>query len=744
MRNTARTAALRFRRYLIKAKGFGSMNRYTYPDEARAAMERLQQPLAVYQLVDGRVVTILVSDGFCELLGYTDRKQAVWDMDHDMYKDIHPDDMKRIADASRRFAEGGEEYEVVFRTKAGVKSDYHVIHAHGKHVYPEDGIRLAHVWYMDEGKYIKGNEHTGSWMNRELNAALHEESILRTANYDALTGLPNLAYFFKRCEIGKARVQSEGKTGVLLYIDLNGMKYYNFRKGFAEGDRMLKKFAEIMAGTFGHEDCCHIGADRFAVSTTEDGLEERLQRFFDEVKQMEGHLPVQVGVYSTGMEDVPVTSAYDKAKVACDSIRKSETSTWRFYTRDMSDRDKRRHYIQTNLDRAISEKWIKVYCQAIVRALNEKVCDEEALARWLDPEIGFLSPAEFIPQLEESGQIYKLDLYVLEQVLEKINLQKQNGMSIVPHSINLSRSDFEACDIVEEIRKRVDEADVRRDLITIEVTESLIGSDFDYMKKQIERFRSLGFPVWLDDFGSGYSSLDVLQSITFDLIKFDMSFMRRLDESENARIILTELMKMATSLGVDTVCEGVETEAQVRFLQEIGCSKIQGFYYCKPLPVEEILERYERGMDVGFEDTDASEYFDTVGRINLNDLDVITNLDGAAFQNAFSTVPIGIIEVRGDAARFIRSNPSYREFIRRLFGVDMSVLKQTFVKYKAPFMHHLVEKCSEPGSRTFYDETIPDGSVVHSFARMIGRNPKTGDTAIAVAVLSISDPPKEQ
>ena len=274
------------------------MNRYTYPDEARAAMERLQQPLAVYQLVDGRVVTILVSDGFCELLGYTDRKQAVWDMDHDMYKDVHPDDMKRISDASRRFAEGGEEYEVVFRTKAGVKSDYHVIHAHGKHVYPEDGIRLAHVWYMDEGKYIKGNEHTGSWMNRELNAALHEESILRTANYDALTGLPNLAYFFKRCEIGKARVQSEGKTGVLLYIDLNGMKYYNFRKGFAEGDRMLKKFAEIMAGTFGHEDCCHIGADRFAVSTTEDGLEERLQRFFDEVKQMEGHLPVQVGVYS--------------------------------------------------------------------------------------------------------------------------------------------------------------------------------------------------------------------------------------------------------------------------------------------------------------------------------------------------------------------------------------------------------------------------------------------------------------
>ena len=720
------------------------MNRYTYPDGVRETLERLRQPLAVYQLIDGQVVTVLVSDGFCELLGYTDRQKAAHDMDNDMYRDIHPDDMERITAASRRFTEGGGDYEVVFRTKAGVESDYRVIHAHGEHVFTEDGIRLAQVWYMDEGKYIEGDEDSGTRMNRELNRALHEESILRAADYDALTGLPNLAHFFKQCETGKARAQKEGKTSTLLYVDLNGMKYYNFRNGFAEGDRLLKQYAELLAGTFGRENCCHIGADRFAAATVEEGLEERLKRLFEEADRMEPHLPMMAGIYSTGMEDVPVTTAYDKAKVACDSIRKSETSTYLFYSKDMSDRDKRRHYIQTNLDRAIAEKWIRVYCHAIVRAVNEKVCNEEALSRWIDPELGFLSPAEFIPQLEESGQIYKLDLYVLEQVLEKINLQKQNGMSIVPHSFNLSRSDFDSCDIVEEIRQRVDAAGVRRDLITIEVTESLIGSDFDYMKKQIERFRSLGFAVWLDDFGSGYSSLEVLQSIPFDLIKFDMSFMRRLDEGKNARIILTELVKMATSLGVETVCEGVETEKQVRFLQEIGCSKIQGFYYCKPLPYEEILERYKKGMDVGFEDTDTSDYFETIGRINLNDLDMITNLEGDSFQNAFSTVPIGIIEVRGDAARFVRSNESYREFMRRLFGVDMSVLKQTFVKYRAPFMHHLVEKCREPGSRTFYDETIPDGSVVHSFARLIGRNPKNGDTAIAVAVLSISDPPKEQ
>ncbi len=170
----------------------------------------------------------------------------------------------------------------------------------------------------------------------------------------------------------------------------------------------------------------------------------------------------------------------------------------------------------------------------------------------------------------------------------------------MPHSINLSRSDFDMCDIVEEVRRRVDDSGLPRNIITIEITESAIGSDFDFMKQEIARFQQLGFPVWMDDFGSGYSSLDVLQSIKFDLIKFDMIFMKKLDDGESGKIVLSELMRMATSLGVDTVCEGVETKEQQRFLQEIGCSKLQGYYYTKPIPLESILERYEKGIQIGY------------------------------------------------------------------------------------------------------------------------------------------------
>ncbi len=721
------------------------MQRYNYPDEVRAALESQKQPLAVYQLIDNKIATILVSDGFCELLGYADRAQAVWDMDHDMYKDTHPDDKPRITNAALQFSAGDDsaEYEVVFRTKAGADSDYHVIHAHGKHIYTETGARLAQIWYMDEGVYIEGDEAAANGMSRVINSVLHEESILRAANYDVLTGLPNLAYFFKHFEVGRERVFSEGKQACLLYIDLNGMKYYNSRYGFAEGDRLLKSVADILARIFGHEDSCHVVADRFAVSATEDGIEDRLRLFFDEFEKDENHLPVRVGIYSTSMEDVPVSAAYDRAKLACDSVSKSETSCFRYYTSDMSEANSKRRYIQSSIDKAISGKWIQVYYQPIVRAINSRVCEEEALARWIDPERGFLSPAEFIPYLEESGQIYKLDLFVLEQVLEKMKRQQQAGFNVVAHSINLSRSDFGSCDIVEEIRKRVDDAGVKRNMITVEITESVIGSSLEFMKGQVARFQKLGFPVWLDDFGSGYSSIEVLQSIKFDLIKFDMSFMRRLDESESARVVLTELMKMAASLKVSTVCEGVETQEQVRFLQEIGCSKLQGFYFCKPIPYEQIIERYRNNIQIGYEEPNVSDYFETIGSINLYDLDVIGSREEDSLRHSFDSIPVGIIEIREKTARLVRSNSSYRQFMNRFFGMDTQFMSSQYIDYTGTFIERIVKSCSERGGRTFFDLKLPDGFVLHAFARWIGTNTNTGDIAVAVAVLSIRDPKED-
>ena len=719
------------------------MNIYSFSTAAQAALEGLRQPYAVYQPLEGNLVTLLVSEGFRELFDWPDREAVPAHLRGDLRSLTHPDDRDRLAAAVERFAAGASsKLDVVFRTRTDAAPDYHVIHAHGASVPADSGIRLLHVWFMDEGLYTEDSENSNSPVYRLLSSTLREDSIVKAAHYDELTGLPNLTYFFKLCEVDKAWLLSTGRQGVLLYIDLDGMKYFNHRYGFAEGDRLLKALAAELVQLFGAERCCHVGADRFAARAVEDGLDELLTRLFRAARQLNNGntLPVHVGIYSTGTEDVPVSTAYDRAKMACDAIRKSSASASNRYNWKLQDTVRRHQYLVKNIDKAIEERWIQVYFQPIVRAVSGKICNEEALARWIDPTEGFLSPSEFIPQLENAGLVYKLDLYVLEQVLDKLKGQKQAGLNTVPHSINLSRSDFDTCDIVEEIRRRVDDAGVERDKIVIEITESVIGTDFDFMKDQIHRFRSLGFPVWMDDFGSGYSSLDVLQSIPFDLIKFDISFMRKLDEGSNGKIILTEMMRMATALGVSTVCEGVETERQVHFLQEIGCSRLQGFYFSRPLPLKQLESNSRQGSRIGFEDPDVSAYFETIGRANLYDLSAVAGQEDDTFLNTFNTLPMGIVEVRGETARFVRSNPSYRDFLRRFLGIDPSLQGQGFFKFSSAFMQNLNKTCCLHGLRSFSNEKMPDGSVVHSLSRRISVNPLTGDSAVAIAVLSISEP----
>lgn len=722
------------------------MGKYVFSDEQRSLLEGLSQPLAIYQFIDKRVVTLILSDGFLELFGYEDRDLAYFEMDHDMYKDTHPDDAARIADAAFRFATEGGRFEVIYRTKEKDSDEYRMVHAMGKHVYTEDGTRLAHIWYTDEGIYTDDHGQYREELSQTLNRALHEESFMRASQYDFLTGMPNMTYFFELAELAKKNEEKNGRDPVMLFMDLRGMKFFNTHNGFTEGDKLLREFAALMRQTFGNENCCRIGEDHFAVFAVEEGLEETLGSFLQECKDINdgNNLPVHIGIYPSRFEDVSASIALDRAKFACDAMTNTYESGFYFYDHRLLEDAEHRNYIVGNLDRALSENWIQVRYQPIIRAVNGRICDEEALSRWIDPDRGTLSPSQFIPILEEAGTIYKLDLYVLEQVLAKIKDQMREGLIIVPHSINLSRSDFSACDIVEEIRRRVDEADIPRDRITIEITESTLGSDFEFMKEQVGRFQRLGFPVWMDDFGSGYSSLEVLQLIRFELIKFDMGFIQRLDEGESGKIILTELMKMVNALGVDSICEGVETFEQMRFLREIGCAKLQGFYFSKPVPYEEILLKYSEGKQIGYEDPEESAYYEAIGRTNLHDLAVIADEKETPFQNFFNSLPTGIIEIRADSVEYMRTNQSYRDYVKRFFGIALTEENCIFPKtapggVRTTFMQ-IVDRCCDTEGRAFFDEAMPDGSTVHSFARWISTNPVTGTKAVAVAVLSVTDP----
>ncbi len=401
-----------------------------------------------------------------------------------------------------------------------------------------------------------------------------------------------------------------------------------------------------------------------------------------------------------------------------------------------------KQYILDNLDKALQEGWITAYYQPIIRAVNGRVCDEEALARWIDPVKGFLSPVDFIPVLEEEKLIYKVDLHILDCVLEKMKYMVNTGHYMCSHSINLSRSDFDMCDMVQEIVTRVDKSGIHRDKINIEITESTLVNDFKFMLSQIEKFKRLGFSVWMDDFGSGYSSLNTLARIPFDLIKFDMVFLRNFDQGENAKIILAELMRMAAALGKDTVCEGVETAEQMEFLQEIGCSRMQGYYYCKPVSLEQILDRYKNGTQIGFENPAESAYSQQIGEVNLHDLSILNQNDNKGFSNFFNTLPMAIMEIDSDMVRYVRANKAYSDFMEKYFFMKQDrsevPIKMIMQGPGAAFMLVLKQAAKE-GKPMFVDEKLPEGSKAHYYISKITENPVTKRTAIVVAVLSVRD-----
>lgn len=404
--------------------------------------------------------------------------------------------------------------------------------------------------------------------------------------YDRLTNLPNMRRFFTLASQERDSLRIDGKEAVMVYLNIIGIRNYNRQNGFQKGDKLIINFANILSQHFGANRVCRLSSDQFAAVADGEKVKSILAGILQECETaMDGErLPIRIGIYPDKIEDVDTDVACDRAKYASDTKKGELTSSITYYDEKMLKTSEIERHIIHNLDTALEEGWVKVYYQPIVQSSTEEKCDEEALARWIDPELGFLSPAFFIPALEQSKLIYKLDLYVVDEVLRKMKRQMDEGLQPVSQSINISRMDFESCDIVEEICRRVDNAGIDRSMISVEITESVIGSDFEFMKEQVARFQSLGFPVWMDDFGSGYSSLDVLHQIHFDLIKLDMRFMERFDEGEGGKIILTQMVNMATSLGMETICEGVEEANQAAFLKDIGCTKIQGYYYGKPAP----------------------------------------------------------------------------------------------------------------------------------------------------------------
>lgn len=572
------------------------MNMYQLSEPMQKVIEELPIPTAIYQFLNNKVKTIAVSKGFLEVFGLSSYETAVEVMDTNMYRDTYPDDIARIADISYRFAVGDGKYEAVYRSKTGNdKTRYHIIHATGQHIYTPDGTRLAVVWYIDETSALETD--TSESAAQLLNSLMDNGKItasIRKNYYDDLTGLPNMEYFLTTAELTRKEILANGKIPAILFFDLNGLKYYNHQYGLAQGDELIRTLGERIRYYFDSENCGRFGSDHFAAITNRENVEEVLEKVFSDMKCACGGvtLPIRVGIYDDTFECVGISTACDRAKIACDWDKNIFKSRYVYFDETMLQKVNDKEYILQHLDEALKKGWIQDYYQPIIRAETHLVCDEEALARWIDPDRGMMRPDQFIPVLEDAGLLYKLDLYMVDRAIAFIQKKRELNIPVVPISINLSEKDFMSCNMQEEITKKLEKAGLTPDYLTIEITERAIGQNPELLSQVIDDFHEHGYKIWLDDFGSEYSSLNVLQDYRFELIKLDMKFLKKFNTSQMSRLIINEVLDLAHKANMETVTEGVETREQMAFLSSAGCVKLQGFLYSKPLPADEILSLY--------------------------------------------------------------------------------------------------------------------------------------------------------
>lgn len=410
------------------------------------------------------------------------------------------------------------------------------------------------------------------------------------SEYEPLTGLPAPTYFVDKSKSIEKEIYRKKQVPAMLAFNINGLKLFNIKYGMDEGDELLIYFAKQLSDVFGHENCSRFGEDNFYVLTSSYQIRGRIDEVFERIKHFKEGVSVscRCGLYIYEESDsINASIAVERARLASDSLGHTIESSVTRFNHHLKEELRIKDYVLNHLDEALANNQIKAYFQPQVITNTVRMYGFEALARWFAPEIEMLSPQQFIPVLEEYGLTYKLDLFIIEQACIAIRRMLDRGSLTVPVSVNLSRTDFTSIDPVNELVTIVDKYHLPHDRIRVEITESTIISDPDKIRKQIHRFRTNGFFVMMDDFGSQYSSLSTLRDFEFDEVKIDMGFMKNF--SERSKNILRSMVTMAKSLGIHTLCEGVEREEQVEFLKSIGCEFVQGFYFGKPLPFNEAV-----------------------------------------------------------------------------------------------------------------------------------------------------------
>ena len=432
-------------------------------------------------------------------------------------------------------------------------------------------------------------------VSRSIELAENRQIISATER-DELTGLYTIEYFYRYgSQFDKYYPNAEMDA---LCFDVNHFHVLNERFGTEKGDEILKHIAERLETVFADKASfvCRKTADTFLVYCSHRDHDE-YAKIVDQIAEigedLHTSLKMRVGVYSCCDKKLDIHLRFGRAKIASDKIRNNYTVSVSDFDEALIDAELFAEQLVEEFPKALEEKQFLVYFQPKFDIRGDKpvLSSAEALVRWIHPSLGMISPGAFIPLFEGDGLIAKLDEYVWRRTAEKIADWKARLGISVPISVNLSRADLYDPELVDTMEKITRESGISRDDLYLEVTESAYVSDSSQMVDRVKALREHGFFIEMDDFGSGYSSLNMISELPIDALKLDMKFIRTAFEKKNDTRMISIVIDIADYLKVPVIAEGVETEEQYLELKRLGCAIIQGYYFSKPVPADE-FERF--------------------------------------------------------------------------------------------------------------------------------------------------------
>ncbi len=492
-----------------------------------------------------------------------------------------------------------------------------------------------------------------------------------TIKYDELTRLIERNHFCR--DIARLNEQNIDTPYAICFFDIVKFKAINDIFGYKKGDELLLHIADILkSGNLPILSASRISADKFAflADTTEQSAEQITEILIEKITKFDIPLEIAVnaGIYGIPKNEKSGDSMLDRAMLAQSVIKGSYTKKINRYDEKLRDAVLSEQEIFGEMNNALHEEQFKVYYQPQYNHSTGMLVGAEALVRWVHPVKGIISPASFIPIFEKNGFITRLDLYVFEKVTAFIKKSLDNNFSAVPVSVNFSKHDIFSPSFVETLDEIRERYGVPAKYLRVEITESVLVGNNNAVNDILHKLHERGYVVEMDDFGSGYSSLNVLKDLDFDIIKLDMMFLQNRGKNNRGGTILSSVVNMAKWLHIPVIAEGVETMEQADFLKSIGCNYIQGYLYSKPIPEHEYEELVSKShIGALIPQMNLVEAFNTANFWEPSSLEtlIFSNLVGAAAIFSYDKMSgrVEILRVNQKYLRELGMNLSEKDII---------------------------------------------------------------------------------